>query len=127
MKLNPLLGKGILHNIDRASCNHIDSCCSCGIPVPCPVNSARIVAGIKFPQLHAAPARVFDAEPDKITLEVIENALRSARFEMDAVVYRGSVLPFSSHGYGCVQLSSPVVCELAGAWSAGCEHSAGQR
>eukprot|EP00662_Eupelagonemidae_sp_cell21_P049975 gene49975-42340_t len=41
----------------------------------------------------AAPSRVFNSEPDKITLEVIENALRSARFEMDAVVYRTAMSP----------------------------------
>ena len=44
-------------------------------------------------QQHAPPARVIDSEPDTITLEVIENALRSARFEKDAVVYRTAMSP----------------------------------
>eukprot|EP01062_Namystynia_karyoxenos_P036083 TRINITY_DN262_c0_g1_i6.p1 TRINITY_DN262_c0_g1~~TRINITY_DN262_c0_g1_i6.p1 ORF type:complete len:1359 (+),score=565.70 TRINITY_DN262_c0_g1_i6:95-4078(+) len=39
------------------------------------------------------PSRMLNGEPDKITLEVIENALRSARFEMDAVVYRTAMSP----------------------------------
>jgi len=37
--------------------------------------------------------RQLNGEPDKITLEVIENALKSARFEMDAIVYRTAMSP----------------------------------
>ena len=32
-------------------------------------------------------------EVDKVTLELIENALKSVRFQMDAVVYRTAMSP----------------------------------
>ena len=38
-------------------------------------------------------AEIPDIEVDPITLDIIENALRHARFEMDAVLFRSAMSP----------------------------------
>lgn len=45
------------------------------------------------PAADDCPRHVVNSAPDKITLEVVENALKSARYEMDAVVYRTAMSP----------------------------------
>merc|ERR1719506_1170471 len=45
------------------------------------------------PGSTAVSKHQMNADPDKITLEVIENALKATRFEMDAVVYRTAMSP----------------------------------
>jgi 5-oxoprolinase (ATP-hydrolysing) len=45
------------------------------------------------PGSTAVSKHLINSDPDKITLEVIENALKATRFEMDAVVYRTAMSP----------------------------------
>ena len=47
------------------------------------------MAALDLPKIAQIP----DIEVDPITLDIIENALRHARFEMDAVLFRSAMSP----------------------------------
>src|SRR5439155_21047902 len=59
-------------------------------PADQPRVGAPALATIEKPRIAEIPT---DVEVDPVTLDIIEGALKSARFEMDAVLFRSAMSP----------------------------------
>src|SRR5579862_7370134 len=55
-------------------------------------------------------AQIPDIEIDPVTLDIIENALRNARFEMDAVLFRSAMSPVIREQHD----EFPMICDYKG-------------
>ena len=60
---------------------------------PLPVDRPRDDASVTAPEAPRAPVSESSRSLDAITLDLIENALRNARHEMDAVLFRSAMSP----------------------------------